>query len=221
MATPTDLPDLAALATLAQWLSPAYPVGAFAYSHGLEAAVETGRVRDAAALEGWIAALLREGAGASEPRFLAAAWHAPDAEAVAEIDARARAFAASRERLIELDLQGAAFAATTAALTGHALPRLAYPVAVGRAARLEGLPLVATATLYLQAFAANLVAAGQRLLPVGQTEGQRLLRRLAPLCAAQAAAAADGDLTRLGNAAFLADIAAMQHETQRSRIFRT
>ena len=218
MAMPTDP---AHLLTLAQWFSPAYPVGAFAYSHGLEQAVAAGRVGDGAALGDWIGTVIAHGAGQSDALFLAAA-HAAGTEAeLTAIDATARAFAASKERLMETKLQGAAFAKVTAAVWGAELPEFCYPVAAGRAARLCGLPAEPTAGFFLHGFAGNLVAAGQRLLRLGQTEAQALVAGLQPLCLRTARAAMHGDLGRLSASAFLPEIAAMRHETQYSRMFRT
>ncbi|MEZ5751994.1 MAG: urease accessory UreF family protein [Paracoccaceae bacterium] len=212
--------DTDGLLTLTQWLSPAYPVGAFAYSHGLEGAVAAGWVRDAEVLEGWLRDVLDHGAGRNDALFLAAAYHA-DIAALAEIDTLARALAPSRERLLETDALGAAFGTITGALWGDGVQGLTFPVALGHAAAREGIALDLTTTLYLQAFASNLIAAGQRLLPLGQTKAQHILRALAPLFTTIAADTSGGDLAALSSTAFLADIASMRHETQYSRIFRT
>ncbi len=152
--------------------------------------------------------------------MLAAAYTAP-VDGVADIDAAARAFAASTERLLETDQQGAAFARTVDQVWGTELGRLTYPVAVGRAAAVMGLPLDQTAQMYLHAFAANLISASVRLVPLGQTEGQDLLARLAPLITATATRAIDTPLDHLASPCFGADIAAMQHETLYSKVFRT
>ncbi|MFG6596026.1 urease accessory protein UreF [Sulfitobacter sp. 1A13368] len=207
-----------ALLTLVQMLSPSYPVGAFAYSHGLEWAVQNGDVAGQDSLADWLGGVLRHGAGQADALFLAAAYRADDPS---EIDAQARAFAASAERLKETVLQGEAFARASAAIWQHDMPPLCYPVSVGRAARLQGLPLRQTLEMFLHAFTANLATAGMRLIPLGQTEGQIVIRGLAPLCLEVAAAAEDGTLDDLSSTAFLCDIAAMKHETQYSRIFRT
>ena len=217
MAMPTD----AQILTLAQWLSPAFPIGAFAYSHGLEAAVEMGWVRDSGSFETWLCDVLDCGAGRSDALFLAASYHAPDTVTLAEINAAAGAFAASAERLLEAQAQGAAFCKLTNTVWGTQLDELLYPVALGVAARHERLPLALTARMYLQAIASNLIAAAQRLLPLGQTEAQAILHRLSELCGEIAETCVLGDLGCLGATAFLADIAAMKHETQYSRIFRT
>ena len=124
--------------TLAAWFSPGYPVGAYSYSHGLEWAVEAGWVTDRDALAAWIADLLAFGAGRTDAILLAAAWRAEDPGPVAEL---AEALAPSAERHLETMAQGAAFARTTSAAYGIAVPPVAYPVAVGHAARLLALPL--------------------------------------------------------------------------------
>ncbi|UTS82206.1 Urease accessory protein UreF [Phaeobacter piscinae] len=226
MGTGSPMPTNAQLLTLAQWFSPGYPVGAFSYSHGLEWAITSAAVSTATELQDWIETVLRDGGGWSDALFLAAAYHAPHTGAVAQIDAQCRAYAPSLERLRETDLQGAAFCQITHTVwpetDQNGIPtKLTYPVAVGYSANCCALPLQATIALYLQAFAANLVAAGQRLAPIGQSRAQAITRALAPLCQDIAEQTDDGDLAQLSSTSFLADIAAMKHETQHSRIFRT
>lgn len=204
-----------AILTLTQWFSPGYPIGAFAYSHGLEAA----GIMDAAALETWLSDILEHGAGRTDALFLAASYHTGDVQV---INADCCAFAPSAERLKETNLQGAAFCKITSDVwAGTDVQNLAYPVAVGWAAKVHDVPLELTATLYLQAFIANLVAAGQRIAGIGQTEAQSTIKSLSPLCAQIARDTADGDLAKLSSTAFMADIASMKHETQYARIFRT
>lgn len=217
----TPMPIDTDILTLNQWFSPSYPIGAFSYSHGLEWAAASGAVTDAASLKMWIEGVLQYGAAESDGLFLAASYWAASSKEVSEIDALARAFAASAERLLETTAQGAAFCKATSDVWGADLPELTYPVAVGRAARLEDLPLDLTAQMYLHSFASNIVMAATRLAPVGQTEAQALIHELAPLCAEIAEQTETGDLEALSGTAFLADIQAMQHETQHSRIFRT
>ncbi|MEO0944337.1 MAG: urease accessory protein UreF [Pseudomonadota bacterium] len=218
---PIPMPIDTDILTLSQWFSPNYPIGAFSYSHGLEWAAASGAVTDAASLKMWIEGVLQYGAGQSDALFLAASYWAASAKEISEIDALARAFTASAERLLETTAQGAAFCKATADIWRADLPELTYPVAVGRAARLEDLPLDLTAQMYLHSFVSNIVMAATRLAPVGQTEAQALIHELAPLCAEIAEQTETGDLEALSGTAFLADIQAMQHETQRSRIFRT
>lgn len=210
--------DGAALQKLALWLSPGWPVGGFAFSHGLEWAVAEGPVRDAGTARGWIEGALRHGAGRTDAILAAAAWRDPESE---EPAALARALAASAERLAETEAIGAAFAAVTSAAFGPALAAAPFPVVFGRAARAHKAPLVPALTLFLQAFAANLMSAAVRLVPLGQTEGAKALAALLPACADLAREAAEAPLDAAGGAALLSDIAAMRHETLPVRLFRT
>jgi urease accessory protein len=209
------------LLTLVQWLSPAYPTGAFAWSHGLEAAIAAGWVRDAEGLHDWLADVLAEGSGRAEAVWIGLAFHAADGPGLLAIDARARAWAPSAERLREAERQGAAFAAVTRAVWGLDVPDCLLPVALGRAARLMEMDPREVAALHLLGFAGNLVAAAQRLMPLGQTAAQRVLARLAPLCLEVAEAAATPDPEALYSNAFLSDVAAMRHETLEPRIFQS
>ena len=197
---------LAPLQILAAWFSPGYPVGAYSYSHGLEWAVEAGDVADPAGLAAWATMSVTHAMATDDPG------------PVAEL---AEALAPSAERHLETMAQGAAFARTTAAAYGAPVQAAAYPVAVGQAARWFGLPSDLTVTLFLQAFAANLVSAGVRLVPIGQTDGQRLLADLRPLVASVAAAALTAPLSAVGGLAQRGDLAAMRHETQYSRLYRS
>jgi urease accessory protein len=209
----------AGLLSLAQWLSPSFPVGSFAYSHGLEWAVAAGEVTSARAAQAWIAAILSEGAGRTDAILLAEALRG-DAP-VAELAALAEALAASRERWVETMEQGRALARTVAALTGREVPEAAYPVALGVAARGLGLPAERVAGLYLQAFASTLVLACVRFVPLGQTEGQAVLAALQPVILRVAAEAAGAGLADIGSGTVRGDLAAMRHETMDVRIFRT
>ncbi len=206
------------LLTLTQWLSPAYPVGAFAWSHGLERTVGRGDVISAPDLQDWLRDVLAHGAGRSDAILLCAAYADDDVVPIAEL---AAALAPSKERKMETMQQGAAFAATTRDVWQIDLPDMAYPVAVGRAAALIGVPMVPTAQVWLQSFASNLIQAAQRLMPLGQTEGQRILTSLTPLIMQIAQEAATASLDDIGSAAFAVDTASMQHSAQYSRIFRS
>lgn len=221
------------LVPLMVWLSPAYPVGAFAYSHGLEWAVETGDIRDAASLKLWIDDLLHHGGPFADAVLLAHAWRATADgrdETFADVAELATAFAASRERQMETLNQGDAFlTATRTAWSSPVLERVvaswdgrfAYPVAVGAAAAAHGLPLTATSTACLTAVAANLVSAAVRLVPLGQTDGNRVLAACVTGLRAVALRAEQVPLEHLGGAALRSDIASMRHETQYTRLFRS
>lgn len=207
-----------ALLTLVQWLSPAFPVGSFAYSHGLEWAIDAGHVTDAASLSGWLADVLAEGAGRADAILLARALDPGDP---APLAALAEALASSRERWLETTEQGAAFLRTTNALTGQDWPAMPLPIAVGAAARGLDVPVPEVCALYLHAFAGALVQAAVRFVPLGQTEGQQVLADLQPLILRLAAEAADAPLGAIGSGALGSDMAAMRHETMETRIFRT
>ncbi len=215
------------IVTLAQWLSPAFPVGAFAYSHGLETAINRGAIGSAENLQCWLWDVLEHGSGRNDCILLRAAYACTSAAEVDEVNQIAMAVSASRERVLETQLQGGAFAQTTAAIwggdeTGRATTTaLCYPVAVGHAAARARIDVDLTAAMYLHAFASNLVSAAVRAVPLGQTEGQRVLAALVPLCAQIARDTAGTTLDDLSSTAFLSDIAAMQHETLQPRIFRS
>ncbi|MEL6197403.1 MAG: urease accessory UreF family protein [Pseudomonadota bacterium] len=209
------------LGPLFAWLSPGYPIGGFAYSHGLEWAIAAGDVHDRESLVAWLGDLITQGAGRSDALLMAAAWHDPTAAEPAEW---AEALAASRERAQEAAWQGSAFASVTADAWGAGTAAPApLPVAMGRAAAAAGVPLETLLPLAMQAFAANLASAAVRLVPLGQTDAQRTIAALLPLIGRVAAeAAADPDpLAAIGTATIRGDIAAMRHETQTVRLFRT
>jgi len=215
------------------WLSPAYPVGAFSYSSGLEWAVEAGDVTDAAQLERWLAVMMDAGTGCCDATFFVHAYRAAqltDTAALASIAELAAAFAPSKERHLETTAQGAAFLmATQAAWPCHTLDRLtgawrgpyAYPVSVAVAAAGHHIAVEPALLAYLHAMASNLISAGIRLIPLGQTQGQRVLAALEPVIAATVGRALLTPLEEVGSAAFRADIASQRHEAQYTRLFRS
>lgn len=199
------------LLTLTQWLSPNYPVGSFAYSHGIESAIADGQITDAASLEVWLSDLLACGSLQADVAFLHRAFDAPD---IIALNNEARAFAASAERLREAERQGAAFAKVTREVWDIELPDLLLPIALGHAAQMVGIDADALCAIYRQSTLSNLIAAAQRLMPLGQTDAQMILSHLTPLCMAKAPG------TPYSNT-FLSDIAAMRHETLSPRIFQS
>ena len=205
--------------TLSHWLSPAFPTGAFAYSHGLEQVVAQGDVSDAAGLELWLAEILRHGSGWQDAVLLSLALRA-DAD-LDELDALTVALQPSAERLQESCEQGAAFARVVGQTNGRALPPRTLPIAVADAARPLGLPADSVIAAYLQAFVTNLVTIAIRHVPLGQGEGHAVLARLLPRVADLATVAAKAQLDDLGNSCLGADLAAMEHETKDTRLFRT
>jgi urease accessory protein len=228
-----DAHDPAELYRLMAWLSPAYPIGAFSYSSGIEWAVEAGDISNAATLERWLAVMVAAGGGFCDAVFLVHAFRAVadgDDAALRRVAELAAAFAPSKERHLETTAQGRAFLDTTrAAWPCPALDRLpavwdgavALPVAVGVASAGHGIALAAALPAYLHALSANFISSGVRLIPLGQTDGQRVLAALEPVVAATAAHALVTGLDDAGGAAFRADLASMRHETQYTRLFRS
>jgi len=222
-----------ALYRLIAWLSPSYPVGAFSYSGGLEYAVEAGDVTDADALRRWIAVIIAEGGGFCDAVLFAHAHRAAagrDDMALRVVAELAAALSPSRERHLETTAQGRAFIEVTqAAWPCAALDALVaawpgpygYPVAVATAAAGHGIELRPALLAFLHAVAANLVSAGVRLVPLGQTAGQHVIAALESVIADTAARALATALDDVGSAALRADLASLRHETQYTRLFRS
>lgn len=224
-----DSLNRAALYRLMAWLSPAYPVGAFAYSSGIEWAVEAGDISNAETLRDWLAVMLADGAGFCDSVLLAHAWRAVPAGDLRHVVQLAAAFAPTRERFLETTAQGDAFVeASRASWPCTALEQLvqcgcpiAYPVAVGVAAAGHGIALEHALPAYLQALLSNWTSAGIRLVPLGQTDGQRIMAALENAVASTAKRALAASLDDLGSSAFRADLASARHETQYTRLFRS
>ena len=225
-----------ALLRLLAWLSPSFPIGGYTYSHGVEQAVEAGFVRDRATLTGWVAFILEHGAGRSDAVLFAAVHRAVadgDEPAFRWALERADALRGSRETALESAAQGTAFLSTVAA--AWPLPGLdrwqtiiqaesrppAHAVAVALCAALAGIPLGASLAGFLHSVAANLVSAGVRLVPLGQTDGQRALAALESVVARVAAWAETASPDDLGSRAPMVDWTSMTHETQYTRLFRS
>ena len=226
--------DGAALYRLLTWTSPAFPVGGFSYSHGLETAVAEGLVGDAAGLRAWVAGALESGAGRVDGFWLAAAHAAAHAAARAgdwrrleAVALEAAAHRASAETALEATAQGAAFLAAARAAWPHPwLDRLdedvaTHAVAVGLAAAAHGVGVGFALLAWLHGFSAGLVSAGVRLIPLGQTDGQRVQAALEPAARRAAAAAQAPGACAAGTATPLADWCAAIHETQHVRLFRS
>jgi urease accessory protein len=218
---------------LMTWLSPAYPVGAFSFSGGIEWAVESGDIDDAESLRHWLAAMLSDGAGLSDGILFCHAHRAAacdDDAALIEAAELAAALVPTRERRLETLTLGRAFVdVTQAAWPCRALTRLqelwrgpvAYPIAVGVACAGHAVPLALATHAFMMAITANWISAGVRLIPLGHTDGQRLLRALEPEVVRTTQRALDAKLDDLGSATFRADLASARHETQYTRLFRS
>lgn len=209
------------LRLLLTWLSPAFPIGAFAYSHGLESAIDADDIDDETTLAAWIADILRHGSGRADAILLRHAHRARDEASLRALSDLAEAAQPGRERRDETMGQGTAFALAGQVWGGGLDGRVAYPVAFGALARAHDVAEDAATSGYLHAFASNLVSAAVRLVPLGQTAGLRTVAALAPNIEAIAAATRTATLDEIGGACFRADIAAMRHETQYTRLFRS
>jgi urease accessory protein len=224
--------EAAALYRLMTFLSPAFPVGAFSYSSGIEWAVEASDITDAASLRDWLSAMLVDGSGFCDAVFVAQAHRAmnlDDMAALRELAELAAAFVPSRERQLETTTQGKAFIEITrAAWNCNGLDdavaqcdTIIYPIAVGLVSAAHGIPLASALHAFLHALVSNWISAGSRLIPLGQTDSQRVLAALEHVVAATAARARAASLDDLGSATFRADLASLQHETQYTRLFRS
>jgi urease accessory protein len=213
----------AALLRLMAWLSPAFPTGAFAYSHGSEWAVESGDVANDTDLQSWLQDIAAYGTGRSDTILLRHAHRAAnDLAALTAVAELGCATASCRERQAEsLDL-GRAFMLAAAPWGVPAAPeRIPYPVAVGAVCGAHGIAEDAAAAAFLHALIASLISAAVRLVPLGQTAGLRVLTALEPTILMVAAATKPATLDDLGGCAFRSDLAAMRHETQYTRLFRS
>lgn len=218
--------DVKALLRLMTWLSPAFPVGGFAYSGGLERAVADGIVRDAEGLSVWIAASVEHGAAWNDAVMLAEAHRAHgDGTRLTEVADLASALAGSAERHAEIMTLGRAFVEAASAWDDPVFTLLpqpaAYAVAVGAVSGAHGVAADKTIAAFLNAFAGQAVSAGIRLSVGGQKQGVAIVAALEPLLEKVAARAAGSSLDDLGSATVLADISSLRHETQQVRLFRS
>ena len=229
---PTLQPQARAALMLQIWLSPSFPVGAFAYSHGLERAVEAGLVRDRADLTEWIADLLLHGSIRNDLIIATATWRAVtlhDQAALYHVAELAAALQPSAERRLESITQGGSFLDAAVAWPTPAIAFLrnawdgdiAYPVALASAAAGHGIALGPLLEAYGVAFASNLASAAIRLGVIGQTGAQRIISGLLAAIASAAGEAAAFTLDDLGSASWSADLASLEHETQYTRLFRS
>lgn len=215
------------------WLSPVFPVGSFAYSHGLEWAHEAGDVTYFESCRDWIVDLVSHGSGRNDAILLATAWRATQAKDYAELNEvidLSLALQPSSERYLESTMQGKAFLSTARAAWGHdglneisvhVIGDLAYPVAVGIVSAAYNMPLPRVLDAFLLAFVSNLVSACVRLGAIGQTDGQRVIAALLPRVQDEARRVEAATLDDLGSSVFRSDLASLHHETQYTRLFRS
>lgn len=202
-------------------MSPAFPIGSFAYSHGLERAIDDGVVKTSDEIRDWISSLLAHGSGWNDAVLFAASFDAGDAVRT-EIDGLALALAASRERALETSDLGQSLALSVATLLADEVVNFrAYPVVLAATCAGAGIAKRSGLLAFMQAFSNNLIAVAVRLVPLGQSKGLEIMRELLPVIVATTERAMTATLDDLGSSTFLSDIAAMKHETQHSRVFRS
>lgn len=220
----------ASLQKLLTWLSPAFPVGAFAWSAGLETAIADRRISDSGALQNWLAGTLSHGGLKTDAILLAQAWRVASAEpgtevTLADLADLAIALTPARERLMETSITGESFAIALKAWPielREPLPSpCPYPIAVGAVAAAHGVPLHETLLAFLTAAVHGQISVAVRLVPLGQTDGLRVMAALEPAIATLAGSATTSRLADIGGIAYATDIAQMQHETLEPRIFRS
>lgn len=233
IATVTVMIKQTSLYKLLAWLSPGYPIGAYTYSHGLEYAVEEGLITTAGETRIWIENILSEGSGYSDAVFLAHAYEAAslrDEKKLEDVCSLAASFCATKELFLETQAQGdACMEITTKAWHTDTLDWLAanhegpylYPIVIGVAAAGHGIAKSEAIDGYLHAFAANLVSAATRLVPLGQTDGQKIIAGLEHCVFETGVRAAGCALDDVSNNAVMVDICSMNHENQHTRLFRS
>jgi urease accessory protein len=230
--------QFAPLAVLRQqsWLSPTFPIGSYSYSHGVEWAVEAGYIHDRKSLVDWLEADLSHGSGRNEAIFFSEAWRCgmeDGCEQLFEIAELAAAFRGTSEFALESSQQATACLATLRVVWPDRVldwlseilsqrrvqPVLAVVLGI-RSAR-QKIPVNAALPAFMQSYLANLVTAGVRLIPLGQTDGQLAIAELETAVLDASVQARKSTITDLGSAAFMVDLASMLHETQYTRLFRS
>ena len=214
---------------LLAWLSPAFPTGGFAWSHGVEWAVDAGDITSGPTLLAWLDPILRHGSARADAILLRHAHRAAnDLDALAAITELALAAQSSRERHAETTGQGNAFRLAAASWHPAILdalakrePNIPYPIAVGALAGTKAISEDLACAAYLQTLAANLISAAVRLVPLGQSAGLAVLAALEPAITATTAETRTATLADLGTICFRSDLAALRHETQYTRLFRS
>ncbi len=217
------------LLQLQTWLSPAFPIGSFAYSHGLETAIAAQLVTDRETTGDWLKALLEEGSGWNDALVLSESWKAAktsDIKTLHKINDLALALQPARERWLETTLQGKAFCHAASAWQNPISAafedtQTALPVAVGALTGTSGIGRKIAIATYLNAFFSNLVWVCVRLVPLGQSDGLAIIAKLEKEIVSQAEKVAGSTLDDLGSSALVSDIASIAHEHIGTRIFRS
>jgi len=201
---------------LQNWFSAGFPIGSFAYSHGLETVIEDKVVTDPATLTAWIEFILKYGSCHNDGLFLKAAHKGED------LNQLCLSLSAGKERELETLELGQAFTMAVTKTHGLSLPKgLAYPIAIGMASAQLRMNLRLTLQSYLQSFAANLVSVGVRSIPIGQIAGQQCLVQMFPAIKRLGSQLLETHLTELGSCTFIGDMMSIRHESAVPRLYRT
>ena len=204
--------------TVMQWMSPAFPIGAFAYSHGLEWAIDKDHVSNGEKLQKWITDLLEYGSLRTDAIFISLILRGHDVRKMNELS---MALCPAGERLLETKLQGSAFAKVIEDVWQQDIGELSLPIAVALAAKNQSIEQDLILPAYLQAFCSNLISAAIRLIPIGQSEGQRIMFELYTTISDLVQTASESEIDDLNSACFFSDVSAMEHEYLQPRIFKT
>jgi urease accessory protein len=224
------------LIRLQSWLSPAFPTGAYSYSHGVEAAVESKQIQDRSSLIDWLDADLRYGTARNDAIFFIEAWRfaaGADRARLVETAELSTAFRGTSEFALEASQQGTSCLATLRDVWPD--PAIEWfsevlrlrgiqpvlPVVLAVRSATQGIPAGVAVHAFLHGFVSNLVTAGVRLIPLGQTDGQRAIAELEAAVLAASERAMTATINDLGSAAVMVDLASMSHETQYTRLFRS
>lgn len=212
----TIMTNTAALLRLMSWLSPVFPTGGFAYSAGLEQATTGGLVTNQESLQNWIEASITHGPLWNDAIIFCAAHRGED------VTDLCLALCSASERRKEMLDQGAGFfdAAAHWFEDGQLQPRQTpLPILVAKASSLQNIDAQAAIAAYLHTFASNQLQCAIRLSIIGQNDAAKSLAVLEKTIEVVAKAAAQSNIGDLGTFTFMADIAAMNHETLQPRLF--
>jgi urease accessory protein len=226
------------LLSLLQLVSPALPVGAYSYSEGLETFVQTEQIQDSVTLEQWLTQELCYGVIRVEAAVLVRAYRAAIDSDLAQLQAWNQWLSAFREteeireqswqmgrslvRLLKaLPPEQALHHTLLTELTNSADASLNFAIGFAIAAASWQIELPETVLGYLQSWAANLVNAGVRLVPLGQTQGQQILFNLQAQINQTGSEVLQLNDHQLECCSWGSSMASMQHETLYSRLFRS
>ena len=201
---------------LLSWFSPNFPIGSYNFSHGLEAAIEMNYINDIVSLENWINYLINFGSAKTDTILLSNSYQGKN------MNELAFALCPSKERWIETKQLGNAFCKNINENWSFNIGNnLAYPVALGKAGAFFKIPLEQLLITFMQSFVSNLINVGIKHIPLGQSDGQKILVKLLPNIRELALKYKECEIDDLGTSAFISDLTSMYHETLNNRIYQT